>query len=87
MSHREEEYQRYQDRLPTDWEEERECEDRENRLKDVEKQYEKLGKPAYFDVFVGGEYNDTVQHISEALMIAEQYDEEITLKHCEDEMA
>jgi hypothetical protein len=59
----------------------------ESRLKEIEQQFEKLGKPAQFEVYVAGEYHEYCDHISEALLIAELYDEEITLKHCDDEMA
>lgn len=86
MSYREAEYMAYQASLPSEEEEMREVEEKENRLKEIEKQYEKLGKPARFDVYVAGEYNDVCDHISEALMIAEQHETEtITLKHTEDE--
>ena len=83
---REYQFNQYQRQLDEDdWK----AEEHEARLKEIEQQFDKLGKPARFDVYVAGKYDDTCDHISEALMIAEQHETEtITLKHTEeDEMA
>lgn len=82
MSHREYEYQAYQDRM-------KEADDAyDAKVRDIERQYESLGKPAKFEIWIDGDYKQDGEHINEAIDFAAQYEDyEIELKHIDNEMA
>ena len=82
MSHREYEYQAYQDRM-------KEADDAyDKKVRDIERQYATLGKPAKFEIWIDGYYKQDGEHINEAIDFAAQYEDyEIELKHIDDEMA
>lgn len=82
MSHREDEYQAYQDRM-------KEADDAfDSKVKGLHEQFAALGKPAKFEIWIDGDYKQDAEHINEAIDFAAQYEDyEIELKHIENEMA